>query len=98
MQHIVVGAKSFNDTVEGTLYNTTKLMVLLPQKFVESATQNASGMDVIQIQLNDSSDYKKYNLGAIEYPCNAELDIEMTTKGYLAKSFKLVSKATLVKP
>ncbi len=96
-QLTVTGAKSFNDTVEGTLYNTTKIGVLLPVKKVESDTQNAVGFETIYIQLNDSTEFHKYKMADVPYPCVAEVDIEMTSKGYVANSFKPLAKAQIVK-
>jgi len=90
MQLNVLGAKSFNDTVDGTSYDNTKLFIMLPEKSVESAVRNVVGFNAIDIPFGTSAEYVKNNLANIKYPCKAICDIEITTKGMSCNSFKLL--------
>lgn len=89
-QLTVVGAKSFNDTVDGNKYNNTKLFVMLPEKVVSSDARNVVGFNVVNMEFGTSEEFIKNGLAKIKYPCQAILDVEMTTKGYACNGFKLV--------
>ncbi len=91
----VMGAKSFNDTVEGIKYDTTKLLVVLPAPKVVSDARNVAGNDAVYIQFGDSTNFTKHRMHDLPFPLKAELDIEMNSKGYVINSFALPNKPTL---
>lgn len=100
MQLVVLGAKVFNDSVEGNKYDTTKLLVQLPQKKVNSDTQKTVGYDAVDIPFGTSEEFIKANLARHEndFPMMCELDIEMTTKGYSCNGFKFLYKINMGAP
>lgn len=86
----VLGAKSFNDTVDGARYDNTKLFVMLPEKTVLSDVRNVVGFNAVDIVFGTSVEFTKNNLANVKFPCKAVCDIEITTKGMSCNSFKLL--------
>lgn len=87
----IVGAKSFDDTVDGTKYNSTTLFVMMKEKQVASEVRNVVGYNVVQMAFGLSDEFKKHNLGTLKYPLDALLEVEATTKGYECTGFRLAS-------
>lgn len=81
----VVGARMFNDTVEGTKYDFTKLKVQMDMP--ESA--NAVGQDVVDMQWGTHENFAQ--LKSLTFPLQMELDVNPTTKGFEIKSAKPVA-------
>lgn len=86
----ILGAKSFNDTVEGVKYNTTKLFIELKEKRVISDARNVVGFNVVTIEFGDSTEFTKHKMADLPWPINANLDVEMTTKGMICNSFEYI--------
>lgn len=93
---IILGAKNFNDLVEGTRYDTTKLLIQLPQPSVRSEVRNTAGHDALDVVFGTSLNFNKHKLGEAEYPHVAELDMSMTTKGFEIHSYKFINKSPAV--
>lgn len=85
----VVGAKSFNDSVDGVKYNTTTLQVMMKEKQVSSEVRNVSGYNVVPMTFGLSDEFTKNKLGDLKYPIDAMLEVEPTTKGFICTGFKL---------
>lgn len=96
-QMTVLGAKSFNDTVEGTKYDTTKLLMMLPQPHVDSENRKTKGYDCLDVVFGTSANFTKHNMQDIDFPIIAEIDLQPTTKGFEILSFKATHKAVIVK-
>lgn len=96
-QFICTSAKAFNDTVEGTKYSNTKIGVLLPMKINNSETMKSIGQETTYIPFNDFAQFELSKLQDVFFPCLAELDIEMNSKGFVINSFKPLNKAIIVK-
>ena len=94
---IIIGSKMFNDVVEGTRYDNTKLLAMIPQKESESDRQSASGFDVEVIPFETSQEYIKNKLHAAPYPHRAELELEITTKGMICKGYKFLAAVNPLK-
>ena len=87
----VVGAKSFNDSVDGVKYNTTTLFVMMKEKQVESDVRNVVGYNVVQMGFGLSDEFKKNKLSEMKFPVDAMLEVEATTKGFVCSGFRLVN-------
>lgn len=79
----VVGARMFNDSVEGQTYDFTKIRVMMP---VPDAADNQCGFDVIDMPFGSHKEFDK--LKDLNYPVKAELDLVATSKGYECQGFK----------
>lgn len=90
MKLTVLGARKFNDVVEGTKYDFTKLIVMLG---VSTSSGNEVGFNAQVIPFLNSDEFAKIHHHT--YPCEAELDIELTTKGMVCHGFKHVGKSSL---
>ncbi|MFL9709352.1 hypothetical protein [Methylobacillus sp. Pita1] len=86
----VLGARFFNDVVEGTKHDFTKIHVVMP---VSTSAGSEVGFNAQTITFGTSTNFEK--LKQLPYPVEAELDLEMTTKGIVCQGFKLVGKSEL---
>jgi hypothetical protein len=91
----VLGAKSFNDTVDGTKYDQTKLIVMIDQKTNDSDRLSNIGFESTDVPFLTSAEYKKNKLADAPYPHIAECEVEITNKGMSALSYKFVRKIEL---
>lgn len=80
-QFKVLGVRRFNDTVEGTKHDFTKIVVETP--FNDS--DDKAGFDAVHINFGKSENFDK--LKNLPFPVQAELDIEMTTSGFVCRGF-----------
>lgn len=92
-QFKVVGAKHFNDTVEGTKYDNTKLRVELKEKEVLSETRSVVGYNTIDMDFGTSENFSKFGLAKLAYPLMAMLEVEFTTKGLVCSGFKVIQQS-----
>lgn len=86
----VLGARFFNDVVEGTKHDFTKIHVVMP---VSTSAGSEVGFNAQTITYGTSENFEKFK--NLAYPIEAELDLEMTTKGIVCQGFKFVGKADL---
>ncbi|MFL9611418.1 hypothetical protein ACW4YW_04700 [Methylobacillus pratensis] len=86
----VLGARFFNDVVEGTKHDFTKIHVVMP---VSTSAGSEVGFNAQTITFGTAANFEK--LKQLPYPVEAELDLEMTTKGIVCQGFKLVGKSEL---
>lgn len=82
MQFNVLGARKFNDTVEGTKYDFTKLIVAMDMP----EGPNAKGQNTIDMPYGDHTNYEQF--ANVNFPCQMELDVNATTKGFECLSAK----------
>lgn len=80
-QFKVLGVRRFNDTVEGTKHDFTKVVV--ETRFNDS--DDKAGFDAVHIPFGKSDQFDK--LKDLPFPLMAELDIEMTTAGFTCRGF-----------
>lgn len=90
-QFKVLGVRRFNDTVEGTKHDFTKIVVETP--FNDS--DDKAGFDAVHINFGKSENFDK--LKNLPFPVQAELDIEMTTSGFVCRGFYPSKEATQAK-
>lgn len=72
----VVGGSAFNDTIDGRLYNHTKLNVLVPYP---STNKNAFGQDTISATYGTHENFVKFQ--GRQTPFIIDAEYEVTTKG-----------------
>lgn len=84
----VFGARKFNDVVDGVKYDFTKLYVQMP---VSTSSGNEVGYNVEVIPFGDHSNFEQ--MKSLPFPVEAELDIELTTKGMVCHGFRAIAKA-----
>lgn len=84
----VLGARKFNDVVDGVKYDFTKLNVQMP---VSTVSGNEVGYNVEVIPFGDHSNFEQ--MKSLPFPVEAELDIELTTKGMVCHGFRAIAKA-----
>ncbi len=88
--YLVLGARSFNDTIEGQKHDFTKLSVVMENP--ERGT--TAGWGAVEIQWGDHSNLDKVKHFSIDqWPMKMELDIKLTTKGYEVTGVKPLSSA-----
>ena len=88
--YTVLGARSFNDTIEGQKHDFTKLSVVMENP--ERGT--TVGWGAVEIQWGDHSNLEKLkHIPIDQWPLKVELDIKLTTKGYEIAGVNLQSKA-----
>lgn len=87
----VLGAKQFKGDVEGTHYDSTKLHVVMD---VSEKNGTEVGFNAMTLPFGKSDEFAK--LKDIKWPCEAELEINATTKGFEVLSFKGLSQAKQV--
>lgn len=86
-QFLVLGAKAFNGEVEGKRYDSTTLFVVMD---VSERSGQAVGQNVVEMKFGKSDEFEK--LKTLPFPVNAELALNLTTKGYEVEGFKAVSQ------
>lgn len=92
MQFLVLGARMFNDTVDGQKHDFTKLAVVMD--FPDS-NKNAVGQN--SVELNWGTHENFHSIKDLQYPCQFELDVNPTTKGLELVSAKpLTAKVSSV--
>ncbi|ERE14014.1 hypothetical protein [Pseudogulbenkiania ferrooxidans] len=77
----ILGAKRFKDTVDGTLYDTTKLFV---EVNLNDNNGNAVGSASSEMQWGTSDNFAK--ISALSFPFLALCDMEMVTNGKTTKT------------
>lgn len=85
---LVLGAKSFNGDVEGKKYDSTTLFVVMD---VSERTGSSVGQNVVEMKFGTSDEFLK--MKHLPFPCQAELGLRLTTKGYEVSSFKALNPA-----
>jgi hypothetical protein len=77
----VLGARCFNDVIEGQKHDFTKLNVQMdmPDK------ENCVGMDSVALPFGTSANFER--LKNIKFPCDMELELAITTKGMNVVNF-----------
>lgn len=75
----VLGMRRFNDAVEGKTYNFTKVSLQMP---ISSRNDNAMGCDAVECVFGDASMFEKFSNMKGKLPALADVELEMTTKGY----------------
>lgn len=87
-QLMVLGAKSFKGDVEGKPYDSTTLFVVLD---VSERNGTSVGQNVVEMKFGKSDEFSK--LKSLTFPINADLSLNLTTKGYEVEGFRAVSPA-----
>ncbi len=77
----VMGAKFFNDVVEGTKYDNTKVFVETP---MNEQGGNAVGFAAAEYQWGTSENFQK--IKSLPFPFEADCVLEMTTNGKQTKT------------
>lgn len=80
----VIGAKRFKDTVDGTLYDNTKLFVEVQ---LNDQNGNAVGSAASEMQWGTSDNFAK--IQHLTYPFVAKCTLEMVTNGKTTKTVVL---------
>lgn len=83
----VLGAKGNKGDYEGTLYDYTKLRVVMD---VSEKNGTEFGYDVKEMPVGKSDELVKFK--DLPFPIMAELEIELTTKGPEVVSFRALAK------
>lgn len=76
-QVTILGARQFNDIVEGTKYDFTKVRVLMP---VPDGAQNEVGFSQVEMQWGTHENFAK--LETMKFPVQVEVELTATSKGY----------------
>lgn len=79
----VLGCKGFKGKVEGVDYDSTTLYVVLP---VSKRAGTEAGFNVKEVKFGKEEEFQK--MKNLPFPINAELDLEINTKGIDCYSFK----------
>lgn len=85
MQIRVLGARQFNDTIEGKAYNFTKLRLEMP---VPRNSKTECGTNVVEAIFGEASAYAE--VSKIKFPCMCMVDLENTSRGFDVYSCKAV--------
>lgn len=72
----VLGCKGFKGQVEGTNYDSTTLYVVMD---VSEKNGTEAGYNVANMKFGKEEEFQK--LRGLPFPVQAELDVELTTKG-----------------
>jgi len=86
-QFLVLGAKAFNGEVEGKRYDSTTLFVVMD---VSERSGTAVGQNVVEMKFGKSDEFDK--LKSLPFPIQAELSLNLTTKGYEVEGFKAIGQ------
>ncbi|MCB5186136.1 hypothetical protein LG201_13055 [Methylobacillus gramineus] len=86
----VLGARHFNDVVDGTKHDFTKIHIVMP---VSTNSGAEVGFNAQTVNFGTAAEFEK--IKALPFPVEAELDLEMTTKGIVCHGFKNIGKAEL---
>lgn len=79
----VLGCKKFKGEVEGVNYDSTKLFVVMN---VSEKNGMAVGKSVLEMPFGKSDEFDK--ICKLPFPLEAELEVNMTTRGYECEGFK----------
>lgn len=82
-EFLVLGAKKFADRVEGTMYDFTKLVVVMDQP----ESENNRGMNSVELKWGDSKNFDQVK--DLNFPAKVQLELLATTKGYEIVSVKV---------
>ncbi len=85
---VILGARKFNDEVEGTKYDFTKVRVQMP---VPDGAQNEVGFNVVEMAYGTHENFAK--LEKLNFPVEVELDLTATSKGYDFNGFTTLQPA-----
>lgn len=80
---LVLGAKSFKGDVEGKAYDSTTLFVVMD---VSERGGNSVGQNVVEMKFGKSDEFDK--MKHLNFPCQCELGLKLTTKGYEVAGFR----------
>lgn len=81
----VLGAKKFNDTIEGQKHDFTKLVVAMDMP----ETENAAGQNAVEMRWGTHENFS--SIKTVAFPAQFELDVNPTTKGFEIISAKPVA-------
>lgn len=84
----ILGAKSFKGDVEGKAYDSTTLFVVMD---VSERSGSAVGKNVVEMKFGQSDEFQR--LKHLPFPVEAELTLNLTTKGYEVEGFRAVKGA-----
>jgi len=90
IEGVILGARKFNDSVEGTDYDFTKVRVMMP---VPDGAENEIGFNVTEMQFGDHKNFDKFEKHT--FPLKAKLDLVATSKGYDFVGFEAVAAQPL---
>jgi hypothetical protein len=90
---LVLGAKSFKGEVEGKSYDSTTLFVVMD---VSELQGTAVGQNVVEMKFGKSDEFGK--LKTLPFPIQAELGLNLTTKGYEVEGFRALGNAKPAAP
>lgn len=90
---LVLGAKAFNGEVEGKRYDSTTLFVVMD---VSERSGSSVGQNVVEMKFGKSDEFEK--LKSLPYPVNAELALNLTTKGYEVEGFRALGTPKPAQP
>lgn len=76
----VLGAKYFNDTVDGKPYNSTTLFVALP---LDESRGTAKGFAVTEMKWGDSTNFER--IKSLKFPLAGDMVVEDVTSGKATK-------------
>lgn len=79
----ILGARRFNDTVEGTKHDFTKVRVSMP---VPDGNRNEVGFNSVEMVFGTHENFMRFE--NLIFPCEAEIELMATTKGYEFLNFK----------
>lgn len=89
---IVEGVKGYNDRIDGSMVNSAKLIVSLPQRQIDSEVQFNSGNDCVYWPLADMQEMRRLGIDKMETPAIMELDYDETSRGKLVVGVKYIKK------
>ena len=75
----VLGVKKFKGEVEGKFYDNTKVVVVMD---TSERSGNQLGMDSTEMPYGDSTNFDSLKEKGARFPCQAEMTVNLTTKGY----------------
>lgn len=89
----VLGARCFNDEVEGKRYNFTKLRLEMP---VPRNAQNEFGTNIVEANYGDAVNFDQIKAMG-KFPMECLVDLEPSSKGFDVVSLKPAQEAKAVK-
>jgi len=87
---VILGVRKFNDTVEGTKYDFTKVRVMMP---VPDGAENEIGYNVTEMPFGDHKNFDKFE--KLAFPAKVNLELVATSKGYDFAGFEPLPAANL---
>lgn len=89
----VLGARRFNDAVEGKSYNFTKVRLEMP---VPRNSENELGTNVVEANYGDASKFVEL-MAMGKFPMDCLVDLEPSSKGFDVVSIKPAMEAKAIK-